>query len=341
MARIPISILTGFLGSGKTTVLAHLLTHPQMRRTAVLVNEFGEVGIDDLVLRQVTDNVVLLESGCICCTIGDDLTKRLLELLAQREAGTIPPFDRAIIETTGLADPAPLMQSFMTDPLARAPFRLAAVITTVDAVNGARELDEHVESVKQVAVADRLLITKSDMVDSRAVETLLVRLGAINPSAPVHTIAHGRVDPDEIIDAGLWNARTQRVDVERWLGDAPPGGRTYRLRTPASGRHDARIETFCLKWKAPLDYQAFADAIERLVAHHGAGLLRIKGILNVEGAARPVVVHGVQHVFHPPVHLAQWPGDDRRSRVVFITKDVTREAVEAELAALSVAPSPA
>ena len=285
--------------------------------------------------------MVLLESGCICCTIGDDLTKRLLELLAQREAGTIPPFDRAIIETTGLADPAPLMQSFMTDPLARAPFRMAAVITTVDAINGARELDEHVESVKQVAVADRLLITKSDMVDSSGVETLLVRLGTINPSAPVHTIAHGRVDPDEIIDAGLWNTHTQRVDVERWLGEAPPGNRTYQLRTPASGRHDARIETFCLTWEAPLGYQEFADAIERVVARHGAGLLRIKGILNVEGAAGPIVVHGVQHVFHPPAHLAEWPGDDRRSRVVFITKDVKREAVEAELAALTVSASPA
>jgi G3E family GTPase len=321
--RIPISIFTGFLGSGKTTVLTRLLTHPWMQRTAVLVNEFGAVGIDDLLLRSVADNVVLLESGCICCTIGDDLTKRLLELLALREAGSIPPFERAVIETTGLADPAPVMQTFMQQPLMNAPFRLAAVIATVDALNGMAQLDEHAESVKQVALADRILVTKTDLASADMVEALVSRLQETNPGAPLYRIARGEIEPELVIDAGLWNAQKQCIDVDRWLNVGASTERTYKRR------HDARIETCCLTWERPLRFEAFTDAAEALTTHCGDDLLRLKGIIGIEGQSGPVVVQGVQRLFYPPVRLATWPTNDHRSRVVFITRGVPAAAIEA------------
>jgi G3E family GTPase len=327
--RIPISILTGFLGSGKTTVLSRLLAHPQMQRTAVLVNEFGALGIDDVLLRTVTDNVVLLESGCICCTIGDNLTRRLLELLGQRETGVIPPFDRAIIETTGLADPAPLMQGFMLEPLASAPFRLAAVIATVDALEGARQLDRHTESVKQAALADRILVTKIDLAAPEQVDALVVRLQEVNRAAPLYRIARGQIEPDLILDAGLWNAQKRCIDLERWLNAPISTERTYVRR------HDMRIETSCLAWDPPVRFERFTDAVDTLMSTHGDDLLRMKGILAVEGAAGPVVVHGVQRLFYPPVRLPSWPTSDRRCRLVFITRGIPRATIEASFMLLA------
>jgi G3E family GTPase len=321
--RIPISIFTGFLGSGKTTVLTRLLTHPRMQRTAVLVNEFGAVGIDDLLLKSVAENVVLLESGCICCTIGDDLTKRLLELLACREVGSIPPFERAVIETTGLADPAPVMQSFMQQPLMSAPFRLAAVIATVDALNGTSQLNEHAESVKQAALADRILVTKTDLASAGMVEALVSRLQEINPGAPLYRIARGEIEPELVLDAGLWNTQKQCVDLERWLNAGTSTERTYKRR------HDAQIETCCFTWEHPLRFEAFTDAVEALTIRCGDDLLRLKGIIGIEGQLGPVVVQGVQRLFYPPVRLAAWPTNDRRSRVVFITRGVPSAPIEA------------
>ncbi len=345
--RIPASILTGFLGSGKTTLLCQLLTHPQMRRTAVLVNEFGDIGIDDLLLRQVAPNVVLLESGCICCTIGDDLASSLLQLLGQRDAGVIPEFDRVVVETTGLADPAPVLQGFMGQTLMATPFRLAGVITTVDALNGGAQLDTHAESVKQAAIADRLVVTKSDLAPEAAMQSLLERLRRINPTAPIFQIANGRIEPEKLLDAGLWNPLSQRIDIPRWLNDAalrspsylrnaalPPGPAAVRGAT----RHDEGIETFCLAWEAPVRYAEFADCLERLLAAHGERLLRIKGILDVEGTAAPVVVHGVQKMFHPPVHLPAWPDDARGSKLVFITQNLPRATIENYLSAIVRAP---
>jgi len=335
--RIPVSIVTGFLGSGKTTVLTRLLAHPQMGRTAVLVNEFGEIGIDDVLLRQVSANVVLLDSGCICCMIGDDLAARLLELLAQREARSIPPFERVIVETTGLADPAPLLQNFMAEPLAAAPLRMAAVVTTVDAVNGARQLDEHVESVKQAAVADRLLITKTDLVEPAATASLVGRLQQLNPSAALHQIARGEIEPELILDAGLWNAQAQRIDVERWLNARALTGRTstrhgaafHASHSSIPPRHEA-IDTFSIRWEGPVRFEEFSDAIEKLVSRHGEGLLRIKGILDVKDSG-PVVVQGVQTAFYPPIRLASWPaGADRASTLVFITRNISRKLIESE-----------
>jgi G3E family GTPase len=333
MTRIAISVLTGFLGSGKTTILRELLAHPELDRTVVLVNEFGAIGIDDLLLKEVAPHVVLLESGCICCTVGDDLTARLLELLAQRDAGDIPPFERAIVETTGLADPAPLLHSIMTGPIAAAPFRLGGVITTVDAVNGARQLDTHAESVKQAALADRLIITKCDLADAAAITALRDRLQRINPTAVVYETVDGHIEPQRILDTGLWNAASRRVDVDRWLNDRSLSA-SYTRRTGGSGsmlqaqsRHSA-VSTIAMTRDSPLRLEAFTDAVEHLLACHGDHLLRVKGILNVEGADGPVVVHGVQRIFHPPVRLASWPSADRRSRVVFIARDIEPGAIE-------------
>lgn len=347
--RIPASILTGFLGSGKTTLLCELLRHPQLRRTAVLVNEFGDIGIDDLLLKQVAPNVVLLESGCICCTIGDDLASSLLQLLGRCEAGEVPEFERVIIETTGLADPAPVLQGFMGPTLMATPFRMAGVITTVDALHGGGQLDAHAESVKQAAIADRLVITKSDLAGKAAMQSLIDRLQRINPTAPIYPVAHGRIEPDKLLDTGLWNPHTQRIDIPRWLNDralgspgylrsAAPGARSASMR--AATRHDDGIDTFCLAWDAPVRYAEFADCLERLLAAHGERLLRVKGILDVEGAAAPVVVHGVQKMFHPPVHLPAWPGAARGSKLVFITQNLPRPVIESFLAAIVQAPAP-
>jgi G3E family GTPase len=254
----------------------------------------------------------------------------------------VPPFDRAVVETTGVADPAPVLQNFMSGPLAITAFRLAGLITTVDAVNGAKQLDEHLEAVKQVALADRLLVTKSDLADAPTVEALLARIRGINPGAPLYPIAHGEIEPHRIVDAGLWNVRTRQIDIDGWLNTRVLAERAYRVRarphgsrpTSAPARHDPGVATFCFVRASPVRFETVTDAIERLIARCGDDLLRTKGVLNVEGSAGPVVVQGVQRVFYPPVHLAAWPSDDRRSKLVFITRNVARTAVEAELRAL-------
>ncbi len=342
---IPVSILTGFLGSGKTTLLCQLLTHPQMRSTAVLVNEFGDIGIDDLLLKQIAPNVVLLESGCICCTIGDDLASSLLQLLGQREAGEVPEFDRVIIETTGLADPAPVLQGFMGPTLMATPFRMAGVITTVDAIHGSSQLDTHAESIKQAAIADRLVITKSDLAAETSVQNLIKRLQRINPTAQIYQVANGCIEPGKLLDTGLWNPQTKGIDIPRWLNDHALGSPGY-LRSAVQGslsatsHHDDNIDTFFLTWDAPVRYTEFADCLDRMLATHGERLLRVKGILNIEGASAPVVVHGVQKMFHPPVQLPAWPDATRGSKLVFITQNLSRSIIENFLAAIVRAPVP-
>ena len=334
--RIPASILTGFLGSGKTTLLCEMLAHPLMRRTVVLVNEFGDIGIDDLLLKQIAPTVVLLESGCICCTIGDDLVSSLLQLLGQREEGIIPEFDRVVVETTGLADPVPVLQGFMGQTLRATPFRLAGVITTVDALNGARQFDTHTESVKQVAVADRLVVTKSDLVTNEVMQSLVERLRQINPTALVYPVINGHIEPEKLLDAGLWNPRSQRIDIPRWLNDVALPFRSALVNKAT--RHDDGIDTFCLAWQFPVSYPEFADCLEGLLAAHGERLLRVKGILDVEGATGPAVVHGVQKMFYPPVHLPQWPTDERGSRLVFITQNFSRKIIEDYMSEITRAP---
>jgi G3E family GTPase len=325
---IPLSVITGFLGSGKTTLLNRLLAHPEMGETAVLINEFGEIGLDHLLVRELSEDVVLLNSGCLCCSMRGDLVDSLRDLFLKRVHGTVPEFKRAVIETTGLADPAPIIHTLMTDPLIGARYRLDGIVTTVDAVFGAGQLSDHVEPVKQAAVADRLVLTKTDIAEAATVGDLRHRLRALNPGAPMIVSADGAVAPNDLFGCGLFDAAGKNPDVERWLNaEAYEDDRHHHAHDV--NRHDAHISAFCLTIDKPVAWQGLVMWLEMLLATHGESLLRVKGILNVEDQDTPVAIHGVQHVFHPPVTLPAWPDGERRSRIVFITRDMGRAAIEA------------
>ncbi len=337
--RIPVSVITGFLGSGKTTLLKQLLPQPAMADTAVVINEFGEVGLDHLLVETSSDDTVLLSSGCLCCTIRGDLVDTLRSLFLRRRKGTIPAFKRVVIETTGLADPAPVLHTLMQDPLVSECYRLDGVITTVDAVNGMDQLDKQMESVKQAAVADRLLLTKSDLAPASTAEALQDRLRKLNPAAPIRAVSNGRIDAAELLNAGLYNPETKSLDVRRWLKAEAYAGHhhdhghdhdhAHHGQNPHDvNRHDGRIAAFALDWDRPLDWAVFVEWIEMLITGHGENLLRIKGILNVAGEDTPIAIHGVQHLFHPPIALPAWPDADRHSRIVFITRDIARQTIE-------------
>ncbi len=349
---LPVSVLTGFLGSGKTTVLRHLLTQPGGERIAIVINEFGEIGLDHHLLRKIDETTVLLQSGCLCCTVRDDLVSTLRELFFKRRAGEIPAFDRVVVETTGLADPAPIIHTLMRDPLLGMAYRLDGVIATVDAVNGMSTLDAQAESVKQAAMADRLLLTKLDLAPAEQVAALTERLRRLNPAAPILEVRDGAVAPAALFNAGLYDPESKTLEVRRWLkaeayAEAPPHdhhGHDHHDHhehdhAPLDrNRHDARIRAFCVTYEQPLDWERFADWIEMVILAHGQNLLRLKGILNVAGEAAPVVVHGVQHLFHPPVLMEAWPDADRRSRLVFIVRDAERVFFERTLASFNEGP---
>ena len=333
---IPVSLLTGFLGSGKTTVLNHVLHDPRMDKAAVIVNEFGEVGLDHELMVAGAEDMVLLNSGCLCCTVRGDLVNTLRDMMMLRLREDVPSFDRVLIETTGLADPAPILHTLMSDQLVTNYFRLDGVITTVDAANGADTLDKQFESVKQVAVADRLLVTKTDIADAATRDALEARLTAANPGAPRITVLDGDVDPAMLFNAGLYDPQTKTPDVERWLrdeayADGPEDGHEHGHGADHShdvNRHDDHISSFCVTYAKPLRLDALEQWFDTIMMLKGPDLLRIKGIVNVAEMDRPVVIHGVQHVFHPPAVLDAWPSDDRRTRIVFITRDVERKTIE-------------
>ena len=324
----PVSVITGFLGSGKTTVLNALLKHPRMTETAVLVNEFGEIGIDHLLFEALDNDVVLLAAGCLCCTIREDMVASLRLLFERRAGGQVPEFRRVVIETTGLADPAPILHTLLVGATEPTPWAFDGVVTTVDAVNAHRQLSAHRESVNQAAVADRLLITKSDIAQGHELAALRTRLRTINPGAPILTAHHGDIDPAELFDAGpLAGPQRRRPDVERWLGETAtaPGSHDHH-----AGAHDDGVRALSLTADAPIQIYRFVRWVETLLEAHGERILRLKGILDVAGDARPVVVHGVQHIFHPLGRLAEWPGPDRRSRLVLIVRDLDVEPIARE-----------
>jgi len=306
-----------------------------MNRVAVVINEFGEVGIDNALVAASSENITLLANGCLCCTVRTDLQETLRELFARRRAGEVIDFDRVVVETTGLADPAPVIQTFAADTLLAAQYRIDGVVTLVDAVNGARQLDAQPEAVKQAAVADRLLLTKTDLAGAAEVEALRARLRALNPRAEFAAAIQGEIDPAFFLDIGLRTARADGVQLERWLGAAASSeGEAYLGKRLAPGAHDRAIRSFVLWFDRPFSWQTFSSAMELLTSMRGPDLLRVKGLVNVAGERGPVVVQGVQHIFHPPTTLDAWPSEDRRSRLVFITRNIPQEAVAALFAAV-------
>ena len=343
-SRTPVTLLTGFLGSGKTTVLNHVLKQPGMAATAVIVNEFGEIGLDHLLVEKASDDVVLLNSGCLCCTVRSDIADTLLDLFVGRAKGKLPPFCRAVIETTGLADPAPILHTLMTDALVGERYMLDGVVTTVDAVNGGATLDRQPEAVKQAAVADRLFLTKADLADADGVAALGARLAALNPGAPIERVAQGMVDPARLFGLGLFDPETKSVEVQRWLRDealAEPAHAHDDDDHHDVNRHDDRIRAFCIARERPISWLALSGWLDALASMRGPDLLRFKAIVAISDRPdQPVVLHGVQHLFHPPVLLPAWPSADHRTRMVFITRDLPRALIEETLAAFEGADEP-
>ena len=330
---MPVSVLTGFLGSGKTTVLNHLTQQSALSRTLVLINEFGEIGLDhELVTYSKDDVVIEMSSGCLCCTIRGDLARTLREAPGRFAREGKPWFDRVVIETTGLADPAPILHTLMTDPAVARRYRLDAVIATVDTVNGDDTLHRQVESVKQAAMADRLLLTKADLADCDVLGRLQKRLRILNPAAPQFIVDNGAVDPSLLFDAGLYNPKTKSPDAQNWLRAEAYGephghsngtaGHGHTHQHNDVNRHDEHIRSLCLTIDDPIRGDALDAWLDTLLMFRGADVLRIKGIINVAELDGPMVIHGVQHIFHPPVILNEWPSEDRRSRIVFITRDI-------------------
>ena len=307
-------LLTGFLGSGKTSLLKRLLAQPDLRGTAVLINEFGEVGLDHLLVEEVDEEVVLLKSGCVCCSIRGDLRDGLGRLYDRMESGQVPPFERVVIETTGLADPVPIIAGFTADPALRWHFRLGNVVTVVDAVNGAANLDRFAEAAKQVALADRLVLSKLDLAEADGAQ-LARRLQAINPTASLHRSSEDAPAPAALLLDDLHDAAARAAEMTRW----------------AEHRHDHHgdgLTTFCLAADAPLDWAAFGLWLSLLLHRHGNDILRVKGLLHVQGVDRPVVVQGVQHLVHKPLHLDAWPEGRPATRLVVIGRDLDRAAIE-------------
>ena len=331
---IPVNIVTGFLGSGKTTLLRRLLASPELANTAVLVNELGEVGLDHLLLRHVDETTVVLPSGCVCCALRDDLSAAVRDLYGKREQGTIPKFDRLAIETTGLADPAPIIFTLMADPVLRHHFRVGHVVTTVDAVNGATHLTQHPESVKQVAVADRVVLTKTDLTGREHAEALRAACRRINPAAPIFEAAVDPIGPEQLFIGDPADPSGTRQDAWRWLGVAP-GTPPPETAAGQVSPHDRDVYAFSVTVDRALDWTAFGIWLTMLLNAHGDDILRVKGILHVVGVPTPVVVHGVQHLVHPPVHLDGWPTQDRGTRLVFIVRKLPRQVIERSLAAFN------
>jgi G3E family GTPase len=304
--RLPVSLLTGFLGSGKTALVNRLLRFPEMARTAILINEFGDVALDQLFVQASEGEVTVLPNGCLCCDVRGDLEGAIGTLFARRGRGDGPAFDRLLIETTGLADPAPIMQMLLNQPLIVDNFRLDAVVTTVDALHGARQLREHPEAVNQVLLADRLVVTKTDLAEDAQVGELVAALGSLNAIASVFHVPRTDVNPVDLFGAN----------------------RTHIAPQAPVHDHLHGIETFSLSCERPVEWRAFTNWLTAIKTSHADQLLRVKGVVHVANEDEPIAINGVHHVFHPPMRLAQPDLSDRQSRIVFITRGLPRDIVE-------------
>ena len=324
---IPIDVITGFLGSGKTTLLRRLLSAPGMADVAVLVNELGEIGLDHHLISHADEQTVLLDNGCLCCAMREDVREVLRDLFSRRERGEIPRFQRVVIETSGLADPAPIAFTLMREPVLQHHFRLGRIVTVIDAVNGGDQLARFPESVNQAAIADAIVLTKTDLAETATVAELRDRLRRLNLSAPLDDTAA----PDFDV-AGLLAGNGKAPD---WLAAMAESS-----DPEFHADHSHGISSFCLTFDTALDWTAFGIWMTMLLNRHGDRVLRIKGMLDVKGAPDPVFINGVQHIVHPPEHMGAWPGAERRTRIVFIVKDMERAAIERSLAAFNALANP-
>ncbi|MGO7670775.1 GTP-binding protein [Rhizobium ruizarguesonis] len=355
--RIPVTILTGFLGAGKSTLLNRILKDPVMKDAAVIINEFGDVGIDHLLVESSGDSIIELSDGCLCCTVRGELVDTLANLMDAVQTGRVKPVKRVVIETTGLADPSPVMQAIMGNPVIATNFELDGVVTVVDAVNGLQTLDNHEEAHKQAAVADRLIVSKKAMAE--ATDGLEKRLRALNPRAVIMDADSAEAGSAAVLVNGLYDPATKIADVGRWLQDENAheahhnhdgdhhghdgyhhghhhhdhhhlGDQGHAHQDPHDvNRHDASIRSFSIIEEKPIDPMALEMFIDLLRSAHGEKLLRMKAIVSVSDRPdRPLVLHGVQSIFHPPVRLPAWPGEDRRTRMVLITRDLPEAFVK-------------
>ena len=334
---IPVNVLTGALGSGKTTLLKALLRAPRLAGTMVLVNELGEIGIDHHLVEHASESTLLLENGCLCCAMRDDLKTALKTLHSRRARGEIPRYERVVVETTGIADPVPIAYTLLAEPVLQYHYRLGNVVTVVDAVNAPAQLDRFEESVKQVALADRLVVSKLDLARPDALDALRPRLAALNPDAPIVDAASPGLDPVELMIADIHDRQSKRHEVERWIRST----RDAAAESAVHQSHPTTVAACCFTFDGVLDWTAFGVWMSMLLHRHGDRVLRMKGLLNVAGVPGPVLVNGVQHLVHPPAHLDRWPDEDRRSRIVVISNGLGREEIERSLHAFNAIANPA
>jgi G3E family GTPase len=350
LPQTPVTILTGFLGSGKTTLLNRALRDPAMANTAVVINEFGEVGLDHMLAARSDDTIMVLENGCLCCTVFGDLVTTLNNLYHAREANEIPRFDHVVIETSGMADPSPLIQAFLSDPTLAGLYRIGTVVATVDAVNGPGTLDNHIESVRQVALADHILITKLDMIDPAQVQdaeaSLIARLRRLNPAAKISRIDDPAFDIGKLLRAEGLDPADVKADARAWLNAAAyehADAHHHDHDHAGDDRddhdhhhlHDRDIASFCFIRETPIAREALRLLLDALQQNLGPNLLRVKGIVNVaEEPGRPAVIQGAQHLLHNLSWLERWPDSDHRSKIVFITQGFDRADIEEMIALL-------